>query len=221
MNTDTLLGLSGRSGRVTGPHLDFRVFKNGEAIDPKAYLAEIAVRGNISTTLVNDKGKDLLADMKSDLAVVGQRPEEQQQIQQQNYDLAQQQYQGQHQQVSSPDGLTRYLFGDKDKQGWLNSFGGSGDLIADLLGILFKGTIALFAWHNKTTEKEVEQQMDQRQDLKEDEKYKATIDPTIVDRSRKDGVNVKELQNQVALQADAGLGELDQQRQQQRGMSLG
>lgn len=221
VNTDTLLGLSGRSGRVTGPHLDFRVFKNGEAIDPKAYLAEIAVRGNISTTLVNDKGKDLLADMKSDLAVVGQRPEEQQQMQQQNYDLAQQQYQGQHQQVSSPDGLTRYLFGDKDKQGWLNSFGGSGDLIADLLGILFKGTIALFAWHNKTTEKEVEQQMDQRQDLKEDEKYKATIDPTIVDRSRKDGVNVKELQNQVALQADAGLGELDQQRQQQRGMSLG
>ena len=221
VNTDTLLGLSGRSGRVTGPHLDFRVFKNGEAIDPKAYLAEIAVRGNLSTTLVNIRGKDLLADMKSDLAVAGQRPEEQQQMQHQNYDLAQQQYQGQQQQVSSPDGLTRYLFGDKDKQGWLNSFGGSGDLIADLLGILFKGTIALFAWHNMTSEKEVEQQMDQQKDKKVEEKYDATVDRSLVAEAKAKGIDPKVLEQQVALQADAGLGELDQQRQQQRGMSLG
>jgi hypothetical protein len=235
---NTLLGLSGSTGRGTGAHLHYGVMKNGQYINPVTYLADIAVLSESDAKIKDLKhgSRDVLAMEKQNVntgellahkADLDRTNGDSQQMQQQN-DLALQQQQMQQQQqtpgqqqVSSPDGLIRYLFGDKDKQGWLNSFGGSGDLLADLLGILFKGTIALFAWHNKTTEKEVEQQMDQRQDLKEKEKYDATIDSTTVDRSRKNGVNVKELQDQVALQADAGLGELDQQRQQQRGVSLG
>lgn len=65
VNAGQVLGASGNTGRSTGPHLDFRIMKNGEWIDPKDYLAEIAVRGDIDTTLVDkSSGKELLAQLK-------------------------------------------------------------------------------------------------------------------------------------------------------------
>lgn len=94
VNAGTKLGLSGNTGSSTGAHLDFRVrtadlsqvqeasekLKRGEItesqyvamtndqykyIDPKSYLADVAVRGNITTSLLKGgKGQDLLAQQK-------------------------------------------------------------------------------------------------------------------------------------------------------------
>ena len=71
VNAGQQLGLSGNSGASTGPHLDMRIRVNGEYIDPKKYLAEIAVRGGIDTTLVKagGNGNDLLASMKQNVVI--------------------------------------------------------------------------------------------------------------------------------------------------------
>lgn len=223
VNHNTLLGLSGSTGSGTGAHLHYGVMKNGKYINPVTYLADIAVLSESDAKIKDLKhgSCDVLAQEKQNVntgellahkADLDRANGDSQQMQQQ-YDLAQQQ------QVSTPGGLATLLWGDKAKDMNLG-FGGSGDLIGDLFAMLLTGVVAMFASVNKTTEQDVAQQMDQKADLKDNEQYNATIDPTIVDRSRKNGVNVKELQDQVSLQADAGLGELDQQRQQQRGMSM-
>ena len=86
--------------------------------------------------------------------------------------------------------------------------------------MLLTGVVAMFASVNQTTEQEVQQQMDQQQNKKEEEKYDATVDRSLVAEAKAKGVDPKVLEQQTQLQADAGLGELDQQRQQQRGMSM-
>ena len=46
-------------------------------------------------------------------------------------------------------------------------------------------------------------------------------DPTIVDRLRAEGVDPKEMKNMTQMNAEAQLAELDQQKQQQRGLTMG
>lgn len=53
-----ILGSTGNSGNSTAPHLDFRVKKNGQYIDPLDYLGEVSVRGNLSTAIVAKGGHD-------------------------------------------------------------------------------------------------------------------------------------------------------------------
>lgn len=233
---NTLLGLSGSTGRGTGAHLHYGVMKNGQYINPVTYLADIAVLSESDAKIKDLKhgSRDVLAQEKQNVntgellahkADLDRANDDSQQMQQQ-YDFAQQQQMqqgqqapGQQQQVSSPGGLATLLWGDKAKDMDLG-FGGSGDLIGDLFAMLLTGVVAMFASVNKTTEQEVQQQMDQQQNKKEEEKYDATVDRSLVAEAKAKGVDPKVLEQQTQLQADAGLGELDQQRQQQRGMSM-
>lgn len=233
---NTLLGLSGSTGRGTGAHLHYGVMKNGQYINPVTYLADIAVLSESDAKIKDLKhgSRDVLAQEKQNVntgellahkADLDRANGDSQQMQQQ-YDFAQQQQMqqdqqvpGQQQQVSTPGGLATLLWGDKVKDMDLG-FGGSGDLIGDLFAMLLTGVVAMFASVNKTTEQEVQQQMDQQQKKKEEEKYDATVDRSLVAEAKAKGVDPKVLEQQTQLQADAGLGELDQQRQQQRGMSM-
>lgn len=233
---NTLLGLSGSTGRGTGAHLHYGVMKNGQYINPVTYLADIAVLSESDAKIKDLKhgSRDVLAQEKQNVntgellahkADLDRANGDSQQMQQQ-YDFAQQQQMqqgqqapGQQQQVSTPGGLATLLWGDKAKDMDLG-FGGSGDLIGDLFAMLLTGVVAMFASVNKTTEQEIQQQMDQQQNKKEEEKYDATVDRSLVAEAKAKGVDPKVLEQQTQLQADAGLGELDQQCQQQRGMSM-
>lgn len=77
------IAVSGNSGRSSGPHLHIETaYKNNDGnwqkFDPKLYLAEIEVRGNINTSL-NKNGQDILAQYRSQMEI---EPSQQQPLQQ-------------------------------------------------------------------------------------------------------------------------------------------
>ena len=74
---------------------------------------------------------------------------------------------------------------------------------------------------NGLPEKQIQDEMNQKGDADENKKYDATIDPTIVDRLRAEGVDPKEMKNMAQMNAEAQLIDLDQQKQQQRGLTMG
>lgn len=244
VSLDTPIGKSGNTGGVAA-HLDFRVctvtgdaadrlreqIASGKAnfsprgigtfIDPKQYLAEIAVKGGLATTLVrqNGNGQDMLAQYKAGVQPdpdVNQKPE-MQQPQAPQTDMAQNQQQPQ---VTTPSGLATLLWGDKAKEmGLSGDIGTSGDLIADLFGMLFKGMIAAIAIHNRTTTEEIQKGVDEQKDV-QNTGVSAVIDRTLVAQAKAEGINPKEAKTLVEMNAEASLAELDQERQQQRGISM-
>lgn len=224
------IGVSGNSSyrdftkeKSLDPHLHLTVRKDGEYFDPKKYLAEIAVKGGLSTTLVSKggNGQDLLAEYKAGVqpdSDQNQRPELQQQLQAPQDDMAMNQQNGQ--QVSTPGGLISYLLGDSSKE--LEKFGGlssSGDLIADLIGLLFSGAIAVCAMRNRTTADEIQQGVEEQKENKADGPS-AVIDRTLVAQAKADGVDPKNARSLAEMNAEAGLAEIDHQQQQQRTISM-
>lgn len=242
VSASTSLGKSGNTGGVAA-HLDFRVCtvtgadadalrnqmaqglngynfspkSSGTFIDPKGYLAEIAVRGSLDTTLVRGgDSQDLLAQYKAGVVLDDSPQQRDIQQLQDGRDIAQENN------ISTPHGLFSLLFGDKLKDmPALDGVGGSGDLIGDLVGALFSGAMAMVALHNGTTEQEVTEQADQRDYVSEEEKYSAVIDRPRVEQAKADGVDARQLQSMTQMNAEAIQAEQQQQQQQQRGMSMG
>ena len=97
----------------------------------------------------------------------------------------------------------------------------SGDLFADLFSVIVAGAVSMCALVNGLPEKQIQDEMNQKGDADENKKYDATINPTIVDRLRAEGVDPKEMKNMAQMNAEAQLTDLDQQKQQQRGLTMG
>lgn len=235
---NTLLGLSGATGRGTGAHLHYGVMKNGEYINPVSYLADIAVLSESNAkiqdlkngrrdVLAMEKGKvnseELLAhkaDLDRQTVPGNDLAQNQQQVNAQQQSQADQ---NQQQQVNTPNGLATFLFGERAAKE-LKMLGGlesSGDLFADLFSVIVAGAVSMCALVNGLPEKQIQDEMNQKGDADENKKYDATIDPTIVDRLRAEGVDPKEMKNMAQMNAEAQFTDLDQQKQQQRGLTMG
>ena len=229
---NTLLGLSGATGRGTGAHLHYGVMKNGEYINPVSYLADIAVLSESNAKIQDLKNgrRDVLAMEKGKVnseELLAHKADLDRQTVPGN-DLAQNQQQSQadqnqQQQANTPNGLATFLFGERAAKE-LKMLGGlesSGDLFADLFSVIVAGAVSMCALVNGLPEKQIQDEMNQKGDADENKKYDATINPTIVDRLRAEGVDPKEMKNMAQMNAEAQLTDLDQQKQQQRGLTMG
>ena len=152
VNAGQKLGVSGNTGNSTGPHLHLTVkFQAAgttemKTVDPLNYLAEIAVRGNLTATVLK-KGTntDLLASLKSGvdtsptqadrLLAQTQLTPQQQQNAQAGAQLTQQTG------SNDPNTLLAYLMGQN--QANENAYQQGGDLFTSLISGLFTSAIGM------------------------------------------------------------------------------
>lgn len=135
------LGVSGNSGRSTGPHLHFEVKEfaqgdtAGKTIDPAQYLNEINVRSGYNVQYVTkDNGKDILADYKGTMQLNDQLN---------NYQMANvpmpENSLAALLNTYNPNEMLNYLFMQNEEK----KLGGSGDIIADLAGTIFAAAMTM------------------------------------------------------------------------------
>ena len=183
VNAGQVLGASGNTGRSTGPHLDFRVMKNGEWIDPKDYLAEIAVRGDIDTILVDKhSGKELLAqrmegltlgniaDPGADQTLLAQQDPVEEPSEHQTLD---DDWLTKFGDMNDPLKMLAFLMGqggDENDMGF-----GGGDLISTLINGLFKHALALAGRGSGPTEHSIPSQEVGQGDLSPEQEREAVI----------------------------------------------
>ena len=217
VNAGQPIGTSGASGlasaKGSAPHLHFVVRKvdvqgNSKYIDPTQYLAEIAVRGNISTKLVN-KGdsnhQDLLTQYKAG-------------FHSETSPVTQQTMSVQHDtKIESIDGISSatkneqlitQLTQSEDPHDWLKYLMdknndhqvGSGDLITDLISVLFASVFTLAALDDHSTQEEEASQSEQQS-------VSAEIDrPTLIARKR-EGVDASKMRQMASMKFEANSSE--------------
>ena len=176
-----VLGTSGNTGRSTGPHLDMRVKEDGEWIDPKDYLAEIAVRGNIETILVDkSSGKELLAQRMEGLSLcnnvaagstlLAQQEPVEEPSEHQAMDDAWFTKLGD---MNDPLKMLAFLMGQGDEENGMG-FGG-GDLISTLINGLFMQALAMAGRGSGPTQHVVSNQAKEEDTLTPEQERDATI----------------------------------------------
>lgn len=141
VNAGQQLGVSGNSGRSTGPHLHFEVkeFAQGDTIgktiDPAQYLNEINVRSGFNVEYINkNNGQDILADYKGTIQL--NNPLD-------NYQMANvpmpENSLAALLDTNNPNEMLNYLFMQNEEK----KLGGSGDIIADLAGTIFAAAMTM------------------------------------------------------------------------------
>lgn len=141
VNAGQQLGISGNTGRSTGPHLHFEVKEyaqgdsKGKVIDPAQYLNEINVRSGYNVQYINRaNGQDILADYKGTMQL--NNPLD-------NYQLANVQMPenslAAHLNTDNPNEMLNYLMMQNEEK----KLGGTGDIIADLAGTILAAAMAM------------------------------------------------------------------------------
>jgi len=200
----TKLGVSGSTGRSTGPHLHFMVkvqapgSQEWKSYNPLAYLGEISVRGGMDTHLVNGKGQDELAIARSTMIVDPNNV---------NQD-------GSWSQADQYNWLADST-NSNDPTKWLSALTGNEnsdgqDMITNLISTLFKGAVFFAMRLDHPTDDDQSQSDDQNKDKEQSKDVK--IDEKEMNKER-EVVDADELHKSASLAYDAQTQE--QQTQQQ------
>lgn len=142
------VAISGNTGNSKGPHLHMEVRKtvNGKTslMDPKEYLAEMAVRGNLSQKLISkyDKDKkDLLEPYKSDIAArIANEPKPEDNSLASNQNAPQSKEDAFMEWLKKLDPMNAGSFMEEGQQ--------HQDMISGLLSSIFSGMLAMAAYLN-------------------------------------------------------------------------
>lgn len=191
VNGGTKLGVSGSTGRSTGPHLHFMVkvqapgSEEWKSYNPLAYLGEISVRGGMETHLNNKKGTDELAMARSCMMVDSNTQQGNSWAQEDQYNLLAD--------VTNSNDPTKWL------GALMNTDDTNGqDMISSLISTLFKGAI-LYAMRldGKANNGEAEEQN------QDDNKNKSVqIDEKEMNKQR-EVIDAEQLHNIAAVSYDA------------------
>ena len=154
---NTVLGLSGATGRGTGAHLHYGVMKNGKYINPVTYLADIAVLSDSKAKIKDLKygNGDVLAAAKTKVnqdELMALKANEERQAEN-TYDLAReekQEVENQDRDNTIKDDIARTaksniftaLLG-KDGSGLSQLFEGGSDLTSNIINMLMMSFLAL------------------------------------------------------------------------------
>ena len=216
VNAGQKLGVSGNTGNSTGPHLHLTVKRQDagttefKTVDPLNYLAEIAVRGNLTATVVK-KGTnaDLLASRKGGvdtsptqadrLMAQSQLTPQQQQNAQAGAQLAQQTG------SNDPNTLLAYLMGqNNDDQA---AYGQHGDIFSSLISGLFTSAIGMAIMLDQADQGEERTTSQvQNEPVQETEQQKAA---TLIQRKR-DSVDPVQARETAMMNFDAEYPEQQQ-----------
>lgn len=200
----TKLGVSGNTGRSTGPHLHFMVkvqapgSQEWKSYNPLAYLGEISVRGGMDTHLVNGKGQDELAIARSTMIVEPNNV---------NQD-------GSWSQADQYNWLADST-NSNDPTKWLSALTGNEnsdgqDMITNLISTLFKGAVFFAMRLDHPIDDDQSQSDDQGKNKEQSKDVK--IDEKEMNKER-EVVDADELHKSASLAYDAQTQE--QQTQQQ------
>lgn len=200
VNAGQQLGMSGNSGRSSGPHLHFETSvqnQNGEweKFDPKNYLAEMEVRSGITTSL-DRNGKDYLAEARNSMALNNQPS--QQTNQQQDSNMA----------------LLASITNSNDPTEWLSYMmqqngetpGNGQDIISSLISSLFSAALTLGLKMRSEEQAEAEELA-----FSKAAKVEETEENNVVKMSRSD---VQKIQANASMMFDAESPEQGQQQSQ-------
>lgn len=229
VNAGQQLGITGDSGIAKGkPHLHFVVRHvdtkgNSNYIDPTKYLAELVVRGGMSTTLVmkgDSKHTDTLAQYKSgvNLNILPVIPEDQQNMYAKNdqdgdVELTDQQLKNAAAGATAgvdpnnPMSLFQLLFGQGGNNEWYHDTGGG--LISNLISSLFMAAITLAMGANKGSNQDVVSAEQQANQPETQEQHNATL----LKRQR-DSVDPEKLKEMAMMDFDASYPEQKEERGQ-------
>ena len=216
VNAGQKLGVSGNTGNSTGPHLHLTVRHQAagsaefKTVDPLNYLAEIAVRGNLTATVVK-KGTnaDLLASRKGG---VDTTPTQADRLMAQSQLTTQQQQNAQAgaqltQRTGSndPNTLLAYLMGQNgDEQA---QYSQHGDIFSSLISGLFTSAIGMAIMLDQTDNSvEKTSSQEQKGPEQETEQQKAA---TLIQRKR-DSVDPVQAREVAMMNFDAEYPEQQQ-----------